>query len=502
MTEDHSHYTEQEEYSPFWRFVLKYGISIVVGLFYGTAVLHFDYTPDDTYIYLQYAKNLVGGDGFSFNAGVPSYGVTGPFWTLLIASGTKVGLDPYMVAKTLDLFFASVAIVLLYLLAFAIVRDKIYALIVAWIFSFDAWFLRLTCSGMESSLAVLLTLLTVWNSYRKEYAVATFVAAILSLVRPEGVLLFFVVLIDIFLNTRVRASAWKKIISSFALFSIIIIAWLLFAYVHFGTTVPNTLQAKSTQGFSFAVLWFTLFSMLKIIGATQIVLVLAAIVGLIVVVRKEGWLKIKEDAFPLLWVIALPLFYIVMNVQVVSRYLLPTTPFLVLYGVWGIKQLELSFVLSPHRALIVLVAITGLSLAANQYVYRAKVVPHTQNFTLGMNECLKPIGYWLRSNAKEGATVLAPDIGVLGYVSGRNFYDTAGLISPPVKKAFAGVSYDEGMLQRRYAEVIHPDYIVDRSPTPERLTTDSLRPVMTRTFSGLGLTKSDLVYYTLYKAGK
>ncbi|MBI3585728.1 MAG: hypothetical protein HY088_01195 [Ignavibacteriales bacterium] len=502
MTEDQSKNTGQEEYSPFWRFVLKYGISIVVGVFYGTSILHFDYTPDDTYIYLQYAKNIVGGDGFSFNAGIPSYGVTGPFWTLLIASGAKLGLDPYMVAKTLDLLFANIAIVILYLLAFAIIRDKIYALIVAWMFSFDAWFLRWTCSGMESSLAVLLALLTVWNAYRKEYATATFVAGMFTLVRPEGFLLFLVVLVDIFLNTRVRASAWRKIISSLALFSVIILTWLLFAYIHFGAIVPNTLQAKSTQGFSLAVVWFTLFSMLKIIGATQVVAALAIVVGFIVVVRRSNWLRIKEDAFPLLWVIALPLLYIVMNVQVVSRYLLPISPFIVLYGVWGIKQLELSFVLSPHRALMVLVIVIGVSLAANQFVYRSKVVPHTQNFTLGMNECLKPIAYWLRSNAKENATVLAPDIGVLGYVSGRNFYDTAGLISPQVKKAFGGVSYDEGMLQRRYEQTIHPDYIVDRSPTPERLATDSLQPVMTRTFSGLGLAKSDLVYYTLYKAVK
>lgn len=502
MTEDQSTNTEQEGYSPFWSFVLKYGISIVVGVFYGTAILHFDYTPDDTYIYLQYAKNIVGGDGFSFNAGMPSYGVTGPFWTLLIASGTKLGLDPYMVAKTLDLLFASSAIVVLYLLAFAIIRDKIYALVAAWMFSFDAWFLRWTCSGMESSLAVLLALLTVWNAYRKEYATATFVVGLFTLVRPEGALLFIVVLADIFLNTRVRASAWRKIINSLVLFSIIILTWLLFAYLQFGTILSNTLQAKSTQGFSPAVVWFTLFSMLKIIGATQIVAALTVVVGCVAVVRSGGWLRIKEDTFPLLWVIALPLFYIVMNVQVVSRYLLPISPFIVLYGVWGIKQLELSFVLSSHRALMALVIVIGVSLAVNQFVYRSMVVPHIRNFTLGMNECLKPIAYWLRSNAQEDATVLAPDIGVLGYVSGRNFYDTAGLISPGVKKAFEGVSYDEGMLQRRYEQAIHPDYIVDRSPTPERLATDSLRPVMTRTFSGLGLMKSDLVYYTLYKVVK
>jgi hypothetical protein len=488
--------------SKFWRAVVRYGIAVVILVFYVTVYLHFDYTPDDTYIYLQYAKHIAHGQGFSFNDGTPSYGITGPLWALLIAGGTELGLDPYIVAKTLDIVFASMALLALYALAIYLLHDRVYALVAVWIFSFDAWFLRWSSSGMESSLAILLTLITVWYAYRKEYVVTAFVAAVLTLVRPEGALLFAVVLLDNLFNTRDRAVARRALFFSILTYGAILLVWLIYAYLSFGSILPNTLQAKSTSGLSLAVLWFTATSIVKILSVTQLLSLLLLIAGVVVTVRTYSWKMIKEEGFPILWVVVVPLFYIVMNVQVTSRYLLLILPYVAVYGVWGIKRLEVASVLSPQRALLALLVVAGLSLAENQYVYHEKVVPHMENFTEGMNECLKPIAYWLKSNAPERATVLTPDIGMLGYVSGRMIYETAGLVTPAMKRAFRGVTYDEGMKEHRYEHVIEPDYVVDRSPSPERLASDSLRPVMTRTFFGLGLTKPEPVYYTLYKVVK
>jgi hypothetical protein len=237
----------------------------------------------------------------------------------------------------------------------------------------------------------------------------------------------------------------------------------------------------------------------EIIGTTQILLALFLVAGVILVVRRSDWRTLREDGFPLLWVILLPLCYVVMNVQVVSRYLLLILPLVVVYGVWGIKRLEVASLVSPQRGLQILLVVAALSLAQNQLIYRMWIVPHMESFELGTEECLKPIAYWLRSNSSPGTTVLTPDIGMLGYVSERTMYDTAGLLTLDVKRAFRGVSYDEGMKQRRYEQVVHPDYVIDRSPVPERLASESLKPVMTRTFSGLGLSKPELEYYTLYK---
>jgi hypothetical protein len=49
------------------------------------------YVTDDSYIHFQFAKNLLRGEGFAFNAGSPTYGATSPLWVLLLAlTGTVV----------------------------------------------------------------------------------------------------------------------------------------------------------------------------------------------------------------------------------------------------------------------------------------------------------------------------------------------------------------------------------------------------------------------------
>jgi hypothetical protein len=171
----------------------------------------------------------------------------------------------------------------------------------------------------------------------------------------------------------------------------------------------------------------------------------------------------------------------------------------VVYGVWGIKRLELASIVSPQRGIQILLLVAGLSLVQNQIFYRIWIVPKMEAFELGTDECLKPIAYWLRSNSVPATSVLAADIGILGYVSERTVYDTRGVVTPNVGHAFAGLGYDEGMRQRVYEKVVHPDYVLDRSTVPERLSSDSLKPVMTRTFPGLGVSKSGLKIFTLYK---
>ncbi|HXG37849.1 MAG TPA: hypothetical protein VNL36_03660 [Bacteroidota bacterium] len=489
----------EEQLSPFWSFAVKYGMAIVVLLFYIMAVMHFEYTPDDTYIYLQYAKNIANGDGFSFNAGIPSYGVTGPLWALLIAAGAAVHLDPYVVAKTFDLFFACIAILVLYLVAFLILRDKRYALLAAMLFAFDSWFLRWTGSGMESSFAVLLVLLCTFYVYRNEYALASLVCGVLSLVRPEGALLFVILQVDNFINSTNRRASLRSMLVSTGLFAAVILPWVVFSYLHFGTIVPNTVAAKSSVGMSWSEYSFVAISIAKILGSTQVLCILALVAGVWVVWRKDGWKGIRLDLFAFLWIFFLTAGYVVMKVQVVSRYLLLVSPFIVVYGVWGIQKIGEAWKLADRTALRSIVVLVIMSIGINQYLYHTTVVPHMNGFVEGMNNCLKPIAYWLREHTPENTVVLTPDVGLVGYISGRMMYDTAGLVSPAVKRSFAGVTYDEGMKERRYERVIRPDFVLDRGIQPERLASKTFQPVMSDIFPSLGITQTKPVYYTLYR---
>jgi hypothetical protein len=482
-----------------WRIVLQYGAAAIVLVFYVTASLHFSYTPDETYVYLQYGRNIARGEGISFNAGSPSYGMTGPLWALLIAGGAKLGLDPYIVAKTLDIVLASVAVMAVLAFALVVIRDRLYALIAAWIFSFDAWFLRWAGTGTEMSLGVLLTMLTLWYAYKKEHITSSFVAGLLTLVRPEGVFLFLAVQVDAVLNKRSRASAIKVVVGSVVIYAMIVGTWLVFSFAEFGTLIPNQLQGLRFGGSTLAAMATNAYAQMKIVGATQLVLVLALAAGLVVTVRKFGWQIIREDGFPLLWVLAVPLWYVFFNREVSSRQLLLVLPVLVVYGLWGIKRLEIASLVSPKRGLLVLLLVAAFALAQNQSVYQVWVLPHMKNFEMGMSECIKPIAFWLRTNTPAGTTVLTPQAGVIGYVSERTVFDASGLVAPEVKRGFGSESYDSGMVERKYETEVHPEYVIDRSSRPERLATETTKPVMTRIFPGLGITKPEVIYYTLYK---
>ena len=490
---------DEQDLSPFWRAVVRYGLAIVVAFFYITIVLHYSYTPDDTYIYLQYARNIAGGDGFSFNPNSPSYGVTGPLWALLIAAGVKSGLDPFIVAKTFDILFASLSIVVVYVLSVSLIRDRVYAFIAALVFSLDAWFLRWSASGMETSLAVLLVLLTVRYAYEGDYLIAGFVAGLLTLVRPEGVLLFLVIQLENSITSYFLRKGQRLLWIGTALYLIVVVPWLLYSLMRFGSMVPNTQLAKSATSFSLIDFFGTLVASATILGSTQLVAIVLLLFGVPFVVRNMGIGHIIGKMLPLLWILGLPLGYAVLNVQVVSRYLVPLIPLIIIYAFWCFKQLELVKLWKQERAYVFLSIVALACILQSQLVYRIKVVPHMKSFSIGMEEGIKPIALWLRTNTPDTATVLTPDVGLLGYLAHRRFFDTAGLVSPDVRRAFGALSYEEGMKRRLYRSVIKPDYIVDRSSVPARLTADSVRPIMTSEFIGLGIAQPDSVYYTLYR---
>lgn len=482
-----------------WLLIAKVGLPIAILSFFLTVALHFDYTPDDTYIYLQYAKNLIDGNGFAFNKNIPSYGTTGPLWTLLIASGKSLGIDPYLVAKTFDLVFASLALLIFFFVALSLIRDRLYAFVALLLFATDAWFLRWTSSGMETSASVLLILVASWYMLKNDYLIASLAAGALTLIRPEGALFFLVLMIDNILNTTQYKPALKVAMRSITIYLLVVLPWLIFAKTYFGSFLPNTFAAKSGLTFSISESFETLISIVKIIGSTQGISFAIMVLTTFLVLRRYGFWKLRTELFGIFWIGGLILFYAITNVQVVSRYLLMAVPFILLYCFWGLKKMEELYSVKPKIVLIVLSALLLVGVAQNRYIYHSQAVPHMRSFVEGMKEAIEPIAYWLKENSEEDAIVLAPDIGLLAYRSDRQIYDVAGLVTPEVRRTFSGLSYDEGMLRRSYEEVVKPDYVIHRSPIREMLTAEDMIPIMTREFRGLGITKKETQFFTLYK---
>jgi hypothetical protein len=200
------------------------------------------------------------------------------------------------------------------------------------------------------------------------------------------------------------------------------------------------------------------------------------------------------------WPVVLTAAYATQGVQIVSRYLAPALFFLT-----AAMMLAISIWLDARpgrlrRATVFAFVAGALTIVLNTAVYEFRVAPHVQEFTVGMQQGIKPIAFWLRNHAAPGDEILAPDIGMVGYVSERRVWDPAGLATPALRKAIEGRSYDEVMQRRLYRAVVDPRFVIDRSRDRERLADSSLKPIMTAEMPGLGVTIPGVQYVTLYEA--
>lgn len=494
-------------------------LSAVVLIFYVTAGMHFLYTPDDTYIFLQFAKNIVHGSGFAFNAGEPTYGVTSPLWLLLVSVGGWLGIDVYMAAKILDLVLASLALLVLYVVAVEIIRDHFAALCVTLVLSVNIWFLRWAGTGMETSFSVLLILLTLRYCLKNEYFLAIVLVALLTLVRPEAWLLVVLIFVDVYINSVDKRRGRNMVLALTAIYGALLLPWFVYALMTFRTVIPNTVLAKSAIRFHLDDLAWTFTDIVKTLAVSDGVTIGVLLVGLSVLVRKRTVLIAMNSFFqaeeqtkpvsnleylrlhflPLAWIFALPAMYIATNSNIVSRYLLLIVPLIILYAfallwrvlvLWG-KQ---------HMRSTVAVVLTAVIIAQNQFVYYRYVKPSIEAFAQGMEDCFIPIGRWLHENTPEGTVVFVPDIGAIGYYSDRKICDVMGLVSPQFLPLLRrGYTLGRMMEERTYRTICQASYVVVRSHDPQKLESDDLEPLFTKMVFGLGLADASTVYYTVYK---
>ncbi len=482
-------------------------LPVLVLMFYFTASGHFGYTPDDTFIYLQFAKNLVHGNGVAFNAGDPTYGVTSPLWLFVIALGGVLRIDLAVAAKAIDLLMASGAVILFYLAAYELIRDMVVAMLATLTFSLNIWLLRWAGSGMETSCSVLLVLAAFVFCLRNEYLLSVVMAALLALVRPEAVLFVFFIAADIFVNSHDKRSAAGLTMKLAVVYAAILAPWLVYAYINFGTIIPNTALAKSPSGMGLARVEGGIWNIGSIVAASDGVVVVGLLSCGVLLWRKlrtatkeDRFFYFRQSLVGLGWAAALPVLYLLRNVTVVSRYMLLVTPFLVL-----VAYLYLYGTLMRSRfqrfAYAGVIIFAGLTVVQSQVTYRLIVAPGIEAFESGMNTSLVSIGHWLKEHTRPDEGVLAWDIGAVGYFSDRRICDAAGLVTPGlIPYVREGAELKQIADERLYAPYCTVNYVVHRAEEPNALAANpSLVPLFSKPFYRIGLLKMRQDYYTVYQ---
>jgi hypothetical protein len=396
-------------------------------------------------------------------------------------------------------------------MAYEVMRDVPIAICATAAFSVNAWLMRWAGTGMETSLSVLLVLAVVLYCLRNEYFVSVFLAGLLSLVRPEACLIVPLIMGDVYINSFNKKRALKMIAALGVIYVTLLTPWLVYAWKTFGSIVPNTALSKAGFQLNLNELAATTLDLVKTVVLTDGVAIVVLIVGAMYLISPLRWNNhekhenvffLRQSMIGIVWIILIPVVYILTDVNVVSRYLLLVTPFITINAFAFLRRALDRF--SGKTVYSMMFLLTALVMLQNQVVYGRVVRPGIDAFEKGMETCLFPIAQWLRGQTPPDAKIIIGDVGAVGYYSDRELCDAAGLISPKLLPRFRQNLAPYDIIEKKlYQDVCDVDYVIHRSPVFEQLKNDStLFPLMTRPFSGMSLTEHRIIYYTIYKVKK
>jgi hypothetical protein len=498
----------------------RYFILLVVLLVVLVELPFVEYITDDTFIHLQFAKNLIAGRGLSFNPGEPTYGFTSPLWILLISAAGLTGAELLVVSKILGLLALITSGIFFYLLFLRVSADRYLSRAATLVWVLNGWSVRWGLSGMETSLMTAWVILSLYcfsidtQSGFPRHSV--WILALASLVRPEAaalVVICFVASILPGLWGRSRGKALGrspagKRVGAWILFSgmFVSLLWFACAFVQFGRITPNTVAVKAGRFIPPERLWESMIVVGKILGATnapELVLIAIALATALATRKLPGVLS-SFHAAAIGWLVALPGLYVLRDVQVVSRYLVPVIPVAVLYGFLSLRRMGEAVKLSPRALRRVVSIVSAGCIVLNVSVLAFVAYPHTHSFSKDMRGSLVYLGKWFSTHTPAATSVAIPDIGAFAYYSDRRVVDLGGLVTPAMIPILRKHELDEVLMNFLFAGVARPEYVVDRARSPRRLLEKgelrgAVTPVVTTSVSSLGITRPGTFYYTAYR---
>ena len=221
-----------------------------LALLMGLYVTH-AWVVDDAYITLRTVDNFVHGHGLRWNVAERVQAYTHPLWMFVLSAAYAVTRESFITTIAVS-FATSLAAVLF---AARAVRGPEAgwrgAVLVAVLLGSKA-FLDFSSSGLENPLTHLLLALffvrflrpeVPWDQAPRSQVTILFLLAALGFVNRQDTALFFLPACLLVLQAQLRARG-AAALRSVGLGLLPALAWLLFAFVYYGSVVPNTAHAK------------------------------------------------------------------------------------------------------------------------------------------------------------------------------------------------------------------------------------------------------------------
>ena len=390
----------KEERNPVVEQIVRFGLPLVILVFYCTASLEFQYTPDSTFQMLQIARlqNEGGGSVLSAGGTTPS-----PLWMLLLALGSRFHLDLLLTAKVFSLFFSCSVILMLYLIAFELLRDRVLGFYLSLVFALQPWLLQAAPSGSALLFGLMLTLTSIFFLLRNDYVLSTVFVGLSTIVFPEAVVLMGLLIVDVILNSVERLRAKKVIFGRAVIYCSTLLPWLLYSAFNKISVTPVLISFGELPG----------WTAVSVAAFAALVMLMIAAIVLLIQSGESGRLVVRTQAATLLWVC------VVMTLGFAGRreFFLMGIPLLAVYAFMGLREL----IIARHREhLVYTVAFifAGLLLVQNQ-VTSSSVGASIMHNAIEEERDLVSIAYWLKANTRAEATVMAEKPGIVGYYSDR-----------------------------------------------------------------------------------
>lgn len=354
-----------------------------------------DFTTDDAFISLRYARHWAEGNGLRWNiAGAPVEGYSNFLYVALAAAVLRLGLDPVVFLKLLGCGAAIATAFLLYIGARAFVRPLPAAIpgVIYLACPATQWW---AVSGLETTTFVAVAV-TAWVAFSRRWMIlAGFLVAIAGLLRPDGPVIGVAFVLVLLVAPRRNAKSGLLLALGFLPLYAPYFAWRL---AYYGYLLPNSVACKSSHAGS---PWSLIFDYLPV-GA------------ILIAIAIKGWRRWSDPA-------------------ILSCFAINALYMFVLYGAdtaigYGIRHFMTAF------ALLTIPAAVGVD-----SLFKRGLLPAVGLHTVlvgalvltNLEETLEAqargyadrggrraaVARWLRATLPPGSRYVMGDVGVSGYLT-------------------------------------------------------------------------------------
>ncbi len=382
--------------------VVRWGLPLIILLFYITASRRMGFTSDGTYATLDIVRTVSQSHLYSGPADLPGSVTASPLWVLLVASGSNIGLEPINVAKVFSLFFSCMLLVLTYLAAFEVTDDRLLAFCATFAVAIQSWLLVLAPGGTAFPLEVTLVMAAFFFLLRNDYSLAAICAGLASLVGWEGILLLFCILADAGMNIVMRGQILRIVNRALLVYVATVLPWAVYAWRH-GLAFLTAVIPPGDGSLGGPLM------------SVSIVLpIVVAVVGMsVAVLRREGWIHVRVHAAPIGWsAIAIATGLIIGPAHGVSGM-----PILIIGAVAGVQR-GLRALQKESSVYTVAYSLAAVLLLLNQFSFSREAKPvmvRVEESSARINA----LAGWVRSQVPPDSTIEASRPGQVGFLVER-----------------------------------------------------------------------------------